>query len=684
MRASRQVNLALEDFDPLESMKSALTTSAPWESIIDFATHPSFCNFKLYPRQKTLLKLIFLETETMTDYDLHVINQWTEGFQDPNIPEGVQPDVWERIEYLKANGYRRFSHIQAVLGRRASKGVIGGILGAEHLAYMYSLDDWQSYYGLPEGKDGYLFCLATNQLQAKRFQFADIRQTVERCRYLQPAISTSKEYILTLRTPSDMRRITKMHASGVPIEREIASLRVMAMSANSASGRGATSFGNVFDEFAHMLSGTGSTRTSEEVYEAYQPSLDQFGKDSLTYIPSSPWSKAGKFYELYKSGTILLDEYLEKVGESAEGLSEEEEELNKEEGVQTAVADPEMLVVQLPSWALYKDWEYSRQLGGPRFKRAIQYSPTGDEPENLRMARLEARNPEKFKVERRAQFAEVMNAYLNPKKVDAMFEPFWGGRKLVQQDRGVFDREYRIHIDPAKTNANFALCIGHLEESPEPDEHGEYWPHVIIDYLHVWKAKDFPDATIDYVKIQKDIDGILERFPSTAKFTSDQWNSAGILSTLKHKYGDRMRISESTFSDKSNRERAEYFKSALNLGWVHAYRDDLYEGTEGSLLELELKFLSEVKGKVQKQATGPVTTKDLADTVMEVTVDLLKEELDRWEKGLLGVTPAYGHTNRYQIQRDEGISLQSISRPLSEVRNRRSSVRRSQYQTRRS
>lgn len=671
MRSNQQKKLLTEGFDPFSQMKQALVTEAPWETITDFATHKSFAGLNLYPRQKTLLKLIFLETENLTNYDVDVISRWAEGFKDPTSPEGVQPDIWERVDYLKRNGYRRFPHIQFVMGRRASKGVIGGVLGAEQLAYFYSLDDWQDHYGLPAGKEGYLNCLATTQTQAKRFQFADIRSTVEGCAYLQPAISTSREEGLTLRTPSDLRLISQMNQDGIPIEREIASLRVIPMSSNSASGRGATAFGNIYDEMAHMISGTGSVKTSEEIYEAYQPSLDQFGRDSLTMVPSSPWTQIGKFYELYKSGCVTLDEYNRKHDLQLPILNDEERDLNAEDGLKEVVSDPEMLVVQLPSWALYQDWEHSPDLGGPEFKRAIQYSPKGDEPENLRMARLKARNPEKFKVEREAQFATVIDSYLNPAKVDEMFQPFWGGRTLESQIKGRMDRTYRIHIDPATTNANFSLAIGHLEDSPEPDEHGEYWPHVIIDYLHVWKAKDFPDHTIDYTKVYKDLVDVLKRFPTTAKFTSDAWNSAAFLAMLRQEFGNRIKFEEASFSDKGNRERAEYFKSAINLGWIHAFHDDLYEGTEGSLLELELKFLSEKGNKVVKQEFGPVQTKDLADSVMEVTVDLLRDHLDNWEKALFGISPAYGSTDVRAVRNGRvNNSLETFSRPLSSLQGK--------------
>lgn len=659
---AKKVAAPASGFDPFSSMKNILNTGAPWDSIVDFATHKSFCGIELYPRQQTMLKLIYLETENMTAYDVEVISRWAESFADPTQPIGVQKDIWERVEYLKQHGYRCFPHVQAVMGRRAGKGMIGGICGAEHLAYMYSLDDWQKHFGLPDGKDGYVNCIATTQTQAKRFQFADIRQTIERCEYLQPAISSSLDSIITLRTPADERRILRLKKSGVPVDREIASLKVVAASSNSASGRGSTTFANFYDEFAHMLSGTGSVRTSEEVYDGYQPALDQFGKHGFTYMPSSPWSKVGKFYDLYVSGCETLDEYNRKHGLKLGELSEEEAFISAEEGMKKILANPEMLIFQLPSWEPYKDYQKSFELTGIKKDKPIQYEPDNVTPEGKRMLVLEASNPEKFKVERRAQFASVIDAYLNPEKVDQMFLPFWGGRTLEAQNKGEIGRSYRIHIDPASTNADFALCIAHLENPPEPDDSGYYWPHVIVDYLHIWRAEDFPDKTIDYVSVFDDLQDILDRFPSTAKFTSDQWNSAAFISMLKKKY-PHIQIGEVTFSDSSNRKRAENFKSALNLGWVHSYKDDLWEGNEGSLLELELKFLSEKNGKVVKPEFGPITKKDLADTLMEVTVDLLQDSLDKWNKSVMDIVPAFGQSNSVLAEKT-GIGIQNFSRKL--------------------
>lgn len=903
-RADQQQRLLDAAFDPIETFRTGIRRAKPWDSIIDFATHRSFCGKKLYPRQRTLLKLIKLETENFSEYDWAVVKEWTDNFVG-HRPEGVQPDVLDRVEHLKARGYQHFPHVELVLGRRGSKGITGGVLGAERLAFMHSLGDWQSHYDMDPGSDGYLTVVATNMTQAMRFQFNDIRRTVEKCAYLQPHISTSKEGFLSLRTAADRARLAEMKLAKIPIEREIATLRAIAMSSNSASGRGGASFcldpetpvltadlrwvpiksvlpgdelvgvdeltgvgsyrkvrtttveakwtnrqrafrltfddgrsvvcsanhrwlvrassagnnykwqptrgksayhgikvgsqvvqlvepweaddsreagylagaydgeGHVsnlsgvnvffsqnpgpvldetmaimkekgfhpqpanthayhndpttktcqswsirgqaeclrflgqirplrllakkpwdgvsirgkgskhyqqvdhirtvveieelpeqelvdlqtstrtfiangmvshnsmyFDEFAHMIQGTGGKQSSEEVYAAYMPSLDSFHEDAFAFIPSSPYTMVGQFYDLYLQGTALMPVYEERNGirETRELTAKELGIEDAGEALKTYSANPEMLVVQLPSWALYKDWEISHtmdvqnrplRLGvrkGPTFKGAIQLPPEQSD----RMRLLERANPEKFKVERRGQFASVIDAYLDPAKVDALFvAPPWRREPMGPQDYGRFDRTYLAHADPGRTNANFAFAIAHTEPAP-PDEHGEVWPHVIIDYLKVWNPEDYEDHTIDYVEVGEDLHDVLRRFPSMEKLSFDQWNSAGFIAQLRQAYSPAIRIVEEPFSEKVNVKRAEMFKSAINLGWVHSYRDSFYKGNEGSLLEMELKFLTEKNGKVIKQDFGPVTTKDLADCVMTITTSLLHANLDRY------------------------------------------------------
>lgn len=893
-------------------------------------THKSFIGRRLYPRQRTLYKLIFLETENFDDYDREVIEEWRQGFIQRRDTFGVQPDIMERVAYLKKYGYRRFPHIQLVLGRRGSKGIIGGGLGCEQMAYFYSLDDWQAHYDIDAGQNMVVSVVATSQGQAQRYQFADIRRTVLRCKYLAPHVATSKDYFLSIRTPADLRRIAEYKASKTRIDHEIATVTAMALSASSAAGRGGVGSANFFDEMAHMVMGTGSVKSGDEIYNAYKPSLDQFGKDKLTVANSSPfclapdtrvltedmrwvpvetvtvgdhligfdehvepgrghfrkwrqatvtetsvihapryaitlesgkrvvctsehlwlskrwsqhvgrgknrnggpqvhrfeWRKAielkpgdeikslgtdpweedtsrdagwlagffdgeghysggvlgvgqnegpvlekvrrllkereftvvedvsedsrrtaehfklringglpevmrflgtvrperlvptfvsrlyggrsysragrcvervvsvervedgpvvalgtstntllaegmfshntkiGIFYKLYQDGCVPMKNYRGEwymATEKSLGIDAEEQ-------IQKQTADPEMLILQLPSWGLYEDWEKGPKLIGVKFKRPITFSPVGDEPENMSMAREEEHNPEKFRVERRGQFAEVEGAYLNPIAVERMFRPPGWRPALEAQTRGYLAHQYRIHCDPSRVDANFGLAIGHNEIAPcdncgamplqgltfhqcqQPGcGVGMHWPHVIFDYLHVWKPGNFePDEDgrrkVDPLFVMREIEDILVRFPSTTKITFDQYDSAIPLALLRQKFSPRIKVAEITATVQENQRRMERFKSVLNLGWMHGYNDGLYENGDGSLLEMEMKFLAERNGKVVKQAFGPVTTKDLFDAASTVATDLLSDALERY-KGQSLTHPSFGSSD---------------------------------------
>jgi len=412
--------------------------------------------------------------------------------------------------------------------------------------------------------------------------------------------------------------------------------------------------------------GTGSVKSGEEIYTAWQPSLDQFAKDGLTFVPSSPFTKIGIFYRLYQEGSVWMPNYQgEMVQQTERSLR-----LDAEEEIERLTSDPEMLILQLPSWGLYEDWQRGPELIGQTIRRPVTYPPEGELPENLRMKRMEIKNPQKFRVERRGQFADVEGAYLDPLSVEAMFRPPGWRPPLEAQSQGKLYYRYRIHCDPSRTGANFALAIGHTEIAPcdrcgqmpdyaetfhpckaclerrEPFP-GMHWPHVMFDMLHVWKpGESEPDEDgrrqIDYIRVMEEIARFLERYPSTTKISFDQYDSALGIAQLRQRFSPRIMVGEVLFTEKENQRRMEKFKSALNLGWMHSYRDVFYEDG-GSLLEMEMRFLAERQGKVVKQDIGPVTTKDLFDAVSVVATELLRDSLDRYNGRSL-TTPSFGST----------------------------------------
>src|SRR5690606_19218047 len=96
-----------------------LYTGVPVPDPITFVVSPDYLNQpNLYPRQATLLKLIFLRDDLLTTYDHEVIEDLTRKYKHTGN-NGLQPDILDRIRVLKAEGRKWFREVLLVMGRRA-------------------------------------------------------------------------------------------------------------------------------------------------------------------------------------------------------------------------------------------------------------------------------------------------------------------------------------------------------------------------------------------------------------------------------------------------------------------------------------------------------------------------------------------------------------------------------------
>lgn len=562
-------------------------------SIVEFAESTDFCNKPLFPRQRVLLKTIFLEE--LNGFEEDILQGWIDN---RSSEVNICPDIRKRIDILRNKGYKHFREIILVGGRRCSKGHITGISVAKKMYDLINLENPQAHYGIDRDKAIYATIVAASEDQAKRYQFADAKAAIMACKALEPYFNKFLEKQVSLLTPRDLDNYHRLKSiSNVKMEADIATVRIKPSAANASTIRGEATMVLVMDEMAHMMEGVNSKSSADEIFEAATPALDQFGIDAMIFENSSPYTKIGKFYENYLKA-MNIDENNDKVD----------------------MIDYRMFCFQMPSWELYKDWERDPER---RFRNAIVVSPEFSEE----MKMEEEKNPEKFAVERRAIFAEVVDGFLNPNKVDQMFKP-WNGRTLhTRMDRSGFGPHiiFKAHADPSTTTANFGCAIAHTEYAD--DGHNREVPHVIFDWIHCWRPQDFPDHTINFLDIQ---DEILEkiRFFRPVTFTFDQFQSKGLIQWLRREArtqgaGDTQ-IREITATEQVNARRAYNFKAALNLNLIHAPADfDYYD-----LAKNELKFLQEKGKRIVKQDIGPVTTKDIADCLMEVTDALLGGFLD--------------------------------------------------------
>jgi hypothetical protein len=593
----------------------------------------------LYPRQATLLKVIFLREDLFTDYDYQVVEEWSENYRQTGY-NGIVPDILERMRILHAQGYRWFREVLLVMGRRAGKGHIAGLAMAYVLWCYLAKGNPQFHYGVDRDKKMSAMVFAGKREQAKATVWRDLVNFVIGSKCFQPYIHVPVlGEKLSIYSPHDKERKETLEKANIQTALDLATFEIVPKESTLMAGRGPTSFMQAYDEMAHVVN-SGANRSAEEVYQAATPSLDQFGKDAFIIEPSSPWQMMGQFFENYNQA-IELDEL---TGEAVY---------------------PEKMMIQLASWDIYLDWEKAHSLDlfpehfpgdkfeywtnpedpetspdgvplfvapHPRFSRLKNAIQTYDH----QMERLKKANPDTFKVERESRFATTLDAYLNEQKVMAIFEPWedrppqYGPPEIRMQEGGLLTIAYKGHADPSKVNDKFGIAVAHAEYDVEGRA------HCVFDLLHHFDPADFEDGIIDYEIVDDWIwDQIVMKFYPD-EFTFDQYNSTSSIQKLQKRVRNRrMPKNVSVFEKTTTRQYdwtvKENSKAAINLGLVHA---PYYERAE-----LELRFLQYINGKVDHPSSGPVQSKDVADAMTECIHVLIGEQVNNFVHGDMSIHP---------------------------------------------
>jgi hypothetical protein len=280
--------------------------------------------------RQPVLKLLFVRDDLMSPYDFDVIGEWSESFQRTGT-NGIQPDVLTRMKLCQQEGRPWFREALLVVGRRGGKNYLGAIVGAYVLWRFLGLEDPQAAFGIDPTQRLTGIVFGSKFTQARDVQFRVLQQTIVNAPCFTPLLSRTRADSLTLRSLADIRRAAEPRRGSAP-DLDQASFEIVAKESTDTAGRGPTSFMIYLDEGAHMVGTTGASRSMEDVYEAATPSLDQFGTWGFIYIPSSPWQRAGKFWDLYQQAL----------------------ETDPLTGLPTY---PEKPMVQLTSWDLYMDWD---------------------------------------------------------------------------------------------------------------------------------------------------------------------------------------------------------------------------------------------------------------------------------------------------------------------------------------
>jgi hypothetical protein len=233
----------------------------------------------------------------------------------------------------------------------------------------------------------------------------------------------------------------------------------------------------------------------------------------------------------------------------------------------------------------------------------------------------------------------VLDGYLNPNHVDRAFSgvihvPASGVPSLKEDmirpvrmaTNGSYMYNYMAHLDPSSTTAGFGFALAHVEPFPNPNFKGEPVNHVVIDLVKRWNPEDFPQGTIDYMVVMREVLEIIDIF-RPSELTFDQFNSIMPIQWLREEMAKKKiyetKVFESQGGNKENWNKWQTLKTAVNLDMIHVAPDC----PDSDYAKQELKFLScdmtKQNPKVERQTTGPIQTKDMADCIRDVTYKFL-------------------------------------------------------------
>lgn len=605
---------------------------------------------KIYPKQLTMLKVIFCDVDGLTGFDHGVLQEWGTGFEkrplepgatswhfeparDTEFTMGTSPDIIERMRQNRAAGRRWFREFNGVIGRRGGKGHLASLVCARLLWEVLALGDPHAYFGIPRNKRISIPIFAGNREQARFNLFGDIAGALIDAPCFAPFVQAIYRDRLVIATPADLTRPDRMLEG---------SIEIIAKEATSTAGRGPATIAQFYDEMAFVDPAT-SQASAEAIYDAATPALDQFGEWAMVAELSSPHQQTGEFYAIHRRAL----------------------ELNPRTG--TALY-PEMITFQLPSWVPYEGCESATETpmvtpaeakadpdmanddGTPRW-----FPPTGRaiSRNDAQMAQLQRAKRQTFRVERLAQWGTSAAAFFMPDDVEAMFGTYQGAI-LKETTQPPHSTKHVIAVDPGIKHDPFAWIIGHLDPV---DELGR--PHLVVDAIRRW----IPEQHGGELDINEVLDALLDdiRFFRAEQVVTDQYGGPFVVQQLNRKLGNSPMnpfsiIREEPWSQSSKLAAANLVAEGLALGQIHSPQD--------AQLRLELLFLEQTGNKIAAPTSGAVQTDDLAMCQLMLAQELL---------GAAAAQPIHELMSGTSLHAMRSISLSSADQ---EVHDRMSAISR--------
>lgn len=542
----------------LDSVISSAQNASQAHKIVDiitFCEDPKYLNFagqgiNLWPMQKIVLKLFYRGSEgnehvCLDDREIEILKSIHEEEDlDYNDTHGGFGQVIEK--YMRRE--TEFTHLLLIMGRRSSKTMIVSIMAAYEAYKLCEAPEGnpQKKYGIAADKPIHIINVAVNESQALDPLFAEIEARIARSPYFADKLNgdASIKGKLYLLTDADKVENTKRQEAGMSLKLP-GSIIMMSGHSNSSSLRGHATKCVFFDEFAHFPTTSGKS-SGDELYSALQPSMRQFGKHGKIVMLSDPKGKDGMFWRLFE-------------------LSQER--VVNADGSITYNHD-DYLAIQLPTWRMNPNPDFS-------------YDKLHKEEY--------AKDPVAFLMSWNARFlgAEGANIF-DPVKIDQCID--LSSREAAYGDPS---QTYYIHLDPATTSHNYAICMVH--PVMYTNGNGAMKRKIIVDYIKFWKPTE--NGPVKMKEVEDTVRYLCRHF-RVVSVTFDSWQSQ---QTIQNLLASGIRAFITPFSAHYINQVYGEMKNLINEGDIVLYPNEQLIGElksiKGKILGNNLHRFFDKKGK---------------------------------------------------------------------------------------
>jgi hypothetical protein len=586
-----------------EATKGLIDDSEKEVDIVTFCEHPFYLDQPLHPVERIVLKSYYGIALDNNEKTIRV----------RSFPFDAEGKYFTEVEYvnfliqqqrtnLENADIKKAIELVLVCGRRSGKTFIASIITAYEAYKLILKIDPQKHYKLPQGEEIRIVNIASTTDQALILAKA-AQNRILNSKWFTPYVEGKNQSEVRLRTKRDLELYTQeIRIHGKPLDIH-ASIKLQALPCTARGIRGGNIIVGILDEIAHFIDNDGN-RSGDQIYEALTPSVATFGLDGKIVCISSPYIKAGIFYDLY----------LDAVGREGDA------------------PDHNKLMFRIPTWEM---------------NETITFEFLESEKK---------RNPESFDSEFGAEFSSVVSGFFRyPEKID----------DCVKRDEETFlpvtNFAHYIAVDPSSSQNGYALAMVHVEQrerikTENGKERKEKKSVVVLDRWKVWSLRDPEFAGLQYIDeeiIHEYMNSLFQKF-RVVKVVFDQFDSTS--SVLKFRKAGVNAV-KTPFSRHYN---TKIYKCLRDL--IYDERVDLFFHERGikELKNLQEKRVGKKQFLIEAPTQGEITTDDLCDVLANACYIATGNEAGFAAVGIVG-------TNGYQTFNTSGekaTSTQSYQRRL--------------------